>query len=371
VELTSIPARVERPDPPPLDQAHRNRCHLVTYPVRGSESRHLTFESSTARTRTAAAPAGPLRHFRYIRWDGTTRRKQLEVVCVVAQSVSVMDLLSMGFPTELDQAIGRNRPGPEQAIHAWTGIEPMWDGSVIWCANGTEMDIWICEGVPCTNGATLRAAAIDQIAANAVYECANGCLLSGSANIYECPGGVGDIDWDWGGGGDPPVGGGGGGPGGGGPSVAHDDHDDSELSYCDTTCNLEDAHDLQIDSLIPQINQLPAWARDLLLEIIADTVKVPVVRGNDTLYLRRFQVWTNTIPDPSDSTAFIAADVHRNYELTGLDPRSRFHWYMGDLWKNVLIHRTLCHEAAHVFGLRHGPEHTAREDACVAGGPEP
>lgn len=361
---------VERPVQFPATPANRYMCSLVIYPGNGLAARHVPFRLDRGRVGAPEAAEAPLERMVYLRWDRGSRRKLLEIDCVVPARADVRVALQGGFEAAIEGVVNANQGSAELAFRGERPVEPGGEFASDWivCWWYSSDDSLVCNGVSCmASSAELRVGGVDEVAIGSFYECANGCGVAPHDGTFACSGGGGGVET----GGDPGEGGGGGGGGGEwSPSLLGAEGSILEMAVCDTqaACNLAPPDQAQIDSLLSVVAQLPTWARELLQSIILDSVPRIFIFPTDTVVQLRFQIWTNQIPHPDDASKWIPADVHHDLS-PGVDPHARFHFYMGVGWLNAKLRETLCHEAVHVyFDYRDDtPEHAAATAACVAG----
>lgn len=234
---------VERPQQLALEEVNAYRCSLVTYPDNGTAARHSEFQITGARAGGSGSGFGTatLGRFMHAQWHRGSKRKLLEVSCVVPMTAAVTEALKTGFALELAAAVeAHRRSGGEAALQApqesvrrpverWGPATRDFSGDIIWCTYYEHGDLLICDGVPCTNEAELRWSDLNRIAMNAIFGCPNGCYVNPAVGFWCGWGGSGGV----GEGGGPGEGGGGGGSGGGGGCPNSDPECLLDLRYQD------------------------------------------------------------------------------------------------------------------------------------------
>lgn len=354
----AVAGSVERPTRLPLDEASAYRCHLVTYARPGRPAHHAQFEILTARVPPGAGGSGGLGRMIHVQWDRDSRRKLLEVSCVVPKSEAATEALKRHFATDLERvAVGL--PGPEALpatrAESWSimkglarsrGPQAEFTGNLIWCSYYELGDQLICAGVPCTNEAALRWSDVDRIAADIWYECANGCYVDRGIGFW-CPwGGSGSIVE----GEDPGENGGSGADTGNGPDGPYAGFLDG-CEAANPACNLGSLDSTMVDLIRAAAAGLPPWAGSLILGALDDAA------GS------RIQYWSNDIYKDGHK---VLADVHFGFEA---DPGARLHLHLDAF---SILREILCHEAAHwYYGIRgHGSELTSHIQSCMTYEPQ-
>lgn len=189
-------------------------CSLVTYSGSGFFARHALFRLDRSRAGVPEAGEAPLGRMVYLRWDRTSRRKLLEIDCVVPQRPDVRAALQAGFEAAVEQIIRAHQAANELAFRGGRPAEPVANFSSDWiiCWWYTGDDSLVCNGVSCVPAAAeIRGGVIQEMSLASVYECANGCAVAPAEGMFYCSGGGGGWVQE----GDSPDEAGGGGTGGG------------------------------------------------------------------------------------------------------------------------------------------------------------
>ncbi len=142
--------------------------------------------------RIASEEAANVVHFEYVRWDKSSRRKQLEVSCVLPFNKEAVDR-AKAFLRQLDhrQIQFPTAPGALGLIVWEDTVRPRWNGDPIdcWRWNNDPGTVY-CEGQACSEAFALKAG-WNQLANMDLYYCPNGCQVYASPWSYWCDGGGG------------------------------------------------------------------------------------------------------------------------------------------------------------------------------------
>lgn len=242
--------------------------------------------------------------------------------------------LRAGSEAELDHVV-RDNPGLGVSSFRMARPEPAreFSGNWITCFWFQQDDSLVCNGVDCFQSATVRSEHVDEMAIGSSCECTNGCVVAPWTGFARPGGGGGAGEGE-----DP-----GEGRGGGGNPPDHQAPDGGPAGFLEGCEFLEPqgelaALDLTMIELIEwAAQQLPPWARDLLLDALADN---------------RIEYWTNDIYRTTSSglPAQMLADVHFTIAA---DPGGRLHLHLS-AFSN--LRHILCHEMAHwYFGIAGHP----------------
>ena len=311
---------------------YENRCSAVSYDQladgAGSERTEIRIPRSGAVHQSRSAKG--LGRYRYVRWDRGTRRKLLEVLCVMPVSAEGSSQ-TRHFLDELDhrnirgQANGHSTALLRQDFNG----ESVWDGSYVMCYYDPNWDLVECEGQTCSPYQMLRADDLGRLANSSVYYCPNGCSVT-DFTWYICPGfgTSGGTDFGPGGGTSDPWG------------TPIEDPDYCPQTYPGCLRALSDTNRARVDSVMFGID---AWdphcaaARDGILLLLS---RNRLYRGNPSI---------PDIPGIPDS------DTHSAQTFGGGGPNPLTHIDGNVLQGNSLpsLAELLVHEGWHVIGLSH------------------
>lgn len=169
-------------------------CSLVLYPGNGLPARHIPFRLDRGRAGVPEAAEAPLGRMVYLRWDKGTRRKLLEVDCVVPLRPDVKLAMQSGLELAIEDVVLGNDGPVELAFRGNRPTEPVSDFSSNWiiCWWYSGDDSLVCNGVNCVaSSAEVRAETVDEVAIGSYYECANGCAVAPYEGLFACSGGGG------------------------------------------------------------------------------------------------------------------------------------------------------------------------------------
>jgi len=207
-----------------LDTTEENAftCSAVSPGQQGAIRGKVTMPRARSTTGAATRQLG---RFRYVRWDRTSKKKELEISCVVPLTEEGGDQAKT-FARRLDLVmVPSSDTSGLASIRVLDGpSSPEWNGDDIDCYwwQGSPGQVTCEGGVVCEEWALLRAE-FDQYANLNVYTCPNGCEVYRHPWAYWCPSAGGDVsyedDWSSGGSGGSSGGGGTNGPPGYCPSV--------------------------------------------------------------------------------------------------------------------------------------------------------
>jgi len=268
----------------------------------------------------------------YIRWEPGTKRKLLELSCVVPMTPAATAALRLGLDRELERALSRlAESAGERQLLGLPERARDFTGDWIWCVWFQQDDSLVCQGVDCWAAALLKVETLNEMALGSLYECGNGCFVAPGVGFAcpDTPGGGVDV-----GEGDPPAGGGTSGVPEwiDGVDSWSDGNSQCTPSQNDTLCILVDLRPLEDSVVRNALLLLPIWARTPLLEILDGG---------------RFKVWRNEVPHPTRPGPLLA-DLHYHPELS---PMAQLHLYnpseTGFLGAFERLHEILCHEAVH------------------------
>lgn len=191
-DLSGFP--VERPVQFPATPDNRYMCSLVIYPGNGVAARHVPFRLDRALAGAPEAADAPLERMVYLRWDRGSRRKLLEIDCVVPARADVRVALQGGFEAAIEGIVNANQGSSEFAFRSERPETPEAGFSSDWiiCWWYSSDDSLVCNGVSCVaSSAELRVGAVDEVAIGSFYECANGCGVAPHDGTFACSGGGG------------------------------------------------------------------------------------------------------------------------------------------------------------------------------------